>query len=189
MCDQKGSTISINGLELEDFMYIDNCEHSFEKLAKDILPGYLKDLITAINEPKSAEILSGPRYVNQKLLADLELKKDFVCCYVFIENEIPIYVGISRKVIGRILQHINMPNHNAASLAYRMAREKYPHKMSRTDSMKDPKFLEQFSFAQTRLRKMKVAYVEIENDLELYLFEVFASVSLKTSKWNTFRTH
>jgi hypothetical protein len=170
-------------------MRIDNCKNSFEELASKVLPDYLKVLSTAINKPISADTLSGPIYVNQQLLKGLELKKDFVGCYVFIENEKPIYVGISRKVIGRILQHINMPNHNAASLAYRMAREKCPHKMTRIEAMRDPEFLEQFSLAQTRLRKMKIAYVEIENDLELYLFEVFAAMHFQTTEWNTFRTH
>ncbi len=31
--------------------------------------------------------------------------------------------------------------------------------------------------------------VEIDNDFELFLFEVFASMRLNTDTWNTFRTH
>ena len=31
--------------------------------------------------------------------------------------------------------------------------------------------------------------VEIDNDFELFLFEVFASMWLNTDTWNTFRTH
>ena len=36
---------------------------------------------------------------------------------------------------------------------------------------------------------MSVAFIEIENPLELYVFEAFAAMTLGTHEWNTFRTH
>ena len=33
------------------------------------------------------------------------------------------------------------------------------------------------------------AYVDIENPLELYVFEAYAAMALGTFEWNTFRTH
>jgi hypothetical protein len=70
-----------------------------------------------------------------------------------------------------------------------MAAVDYPHEMKRDQAMKDQQFKAVFLSAQSRLRQMKIAFVEIENDLELYVFEVFASMKLGTGTWNTFRTH
>ncbi len=61
--------------------------------------------------------------------------------------------------------------------------------MKRDQAMKDEQFKAVFLSAQGRLRQMRVAFVEINNDLELYVFEVFASMKLDTYTWNTFRTH
>ena len=61
--------------------------------------------------------------------------------------------------------------------------------MKRDQAMKDEQFRAVFFSAQERLRQMRVAFIEITNDLELYLFEVFAAMRLDTDTWNTFRTH
>ncbi len=55
--------------------------------------------------------------------------------------------------------------------------------------MEIPRFKAAFDSAQKYLRNMDVAFVEIENSLELYLFEAFAAIELCTHEWNTFRTH
>ena len=55
--------------------------------------------------------------------------------------------------------------------------------------MKDELFRSAFLSAQGRLREMRVAFIEIANDLELYLFEVVAAMHLDADTWNTFRTH
>jgi hypothetical protein len=34
-----------------------------------------------------------------------------------------------------------------------------------------------------------VAFIAIENDLEIYLFEAFCAMELDAWEWNTFRTH
>ena len=41
----------------------------------------------------------------------------------------------------------------------------------------------------TRIRGMDVAVIEIENPAELYLFEVYAAMELRSAMHNTFRTH
>lgn len=46
-----------------------------------------------------------------------------------------------------------------------------------------------FFQVQKRLRAMNIAFIPIENDLELYVFEVYAAMALDTGTWNTFRTH
>lgn len=63
------------------------------------------------------------------------------------------------------------------------------HEMKREQAMKDDQFRNAFFSGKSKFQRMSVAYVEIENDLELYTFEVYASMKLDTSKWNTFRTH
>lgn len=70
-----------------------------------------------------------------------------------------------------------------------MASGDYPHEMKRDQAMKDDLFQKVFVESQQRLRAMGFAFVEIDNDLELYLFEAYAAMKFDTSKWNTFRTH
>jgi hypothetical protein len=36
---------------------------------------------------------------------------------------------------------------------------------------------------------MTVAFVEIDDDLELYVLEVYAAMKMDTDTWNTLRTH
>jgi len=114
---------------------------------------------------------------------------DFPGCYVFIDAVRPVYVGISRGVVKRLVQHLNSNTHYSASLVYRMASEDYPHEMKRDQAMRDEQFRKVFVAAQERLRTLHVAFIEIGNDLELYLFEVYAAMQLDTDTWNTFRTH
>jgi len=70
-----------------------------------------------------------------------------------------------------------------------MAQDKQPTSGKRSDAMKSPRFQRAFREAQRDLRRLNVAAVVIENPLELHLFEAYAAMKLKTSKWNTFRTH
>jgi hypothetical protein len=114
--------------------------------------------------------------------------QDFSGCYVILEKQ-PIYVGISRGVFGRLRQHVTGRTHFDASRAYRMAQEELPHGKTRGEAMKAPKFVEVFERKRERLRTMDVATIPIENPVELYVFEVYAAMTLGTTKWNTFRTH
>ncbi|MDX9859227.1 MAG: hypothetical protein RBT76_15695 [candidate division Zixibacteria bacterium] len=170
-------------------MPIDNCVHNFEGLAASVLPNHFKLLEAAIRSPAAADAFVGFKSVTKEILVHLKRSTDFPGCYVFIDGETPIYVGISRGVIKRLVQHLNLDSHYSANLVYRMASEDYPHEMRRDQAMKDEQFKTVFFSAQERLRQMKVAFVEINNDLELYLFEVYASMKLDTDIWNTFRTH
>lgn len=170
-------------------MPIDNCIYTFEDLVASVLPSHFKRLEAAIQSPIAAENLVGFKSLTKKLLSRLNRTADFPGCYVFLDGDKPIYVGISRGVIKRLVQHLNFDSHNSAGLLYRMASEDYPHEMKRDQAMKDEQFKAVFFSAQGRLRQMRVAFVEIDNDLELYVFEVFASMNLDTYTWNTFRTH
>ncbi len=170
-------------------MPIDNCSHTFNELAATVLPAHLQRLMTALKAPIAAADFVGFKSASQKALAKVNRKTDFPGCYVFIDEERPVYVGISRGVVKRLVQHLNFESHYTASLVYRMASEDYPHEMKRDQAMKDDQFRSVFLSAQGRLRQTSVAFVEVSNDLELYLFEVLAAMHLDTDTWNTFRTH
>jgi hypothetical protein len=70
-----------------------------------------------------------------------------------------------------------------------MACEKVAHEMTRAEAMKDAAFRQAFNEAQQLLRGCSVAFIEIPNPLELYLFEAYCAMALDTCEWNTFRTH
>ena len=46
-----------------------------------------------------------------------------------------------------------------------------------------------FEERRVYLRFLYAGTVAIENPLELYVFEAYAAMALKTADWNTFRTH
>jgi hypothetical protein len=108
-----------------------------------------------------------------------------------MEHAGPIYAGISRKVLSRIRQHLCGKTHFDASLAYRMAKRmrKTPARLERGDAMQDSTFRKVFDERQAHLRGLRVAFIPIKNDLEIYLFEAFCAMELDTCEWNTFRTH
>jgi predicted GIY-YIG superfamily endonuclease len=115
--------------------------------------------------------------------------EDFRGCYVLLDRGIAFYIGISRKVIARLTQHIKGRTHFDASLAYGMACRERQHKLTRSEAMKNSQFLECFRRAKKRLLAMDAAAVDIDNDLELYLFEAYACMKLGTKDYNSFRTH
>lgn len=72
------------------------------------------------------------------------------------------YVGISRSLVNRLVQHLNFDSHYSASLVYRMASDDFPHEMRRDQAMKDERCAvmkgatcASDSCRQTRLRTMK----------------------------------
>lgn len=170
-------------------MPIDNCQYTFAELAAHVLPAYFARLEAAMRQPIAATALASMNSASKAALRVLGRDKDFPGCYVFLSEAQPVYVGISRTVVRRLVQHLNTESHYSASLVYRMAREEYPHEMKRSQAMKDEQFQSAFMHSQQRLRSMRFAFVEIGNDLELYLFEAYAAMQFDTSTWNTFRTH
>jgi hypothetical protein len=153
------------------------------------LPQHFSRLEEAMRTPLAAENLVGFKTVTRVALERAGKSRDFAGCYVFLDGGKAVYVGISRGVIKRLIQHLNYDSHYSASLVYRMACEEYPHEMKRDQAMKDDQFKKAFLSVKIRLHKMAVAFIEIESDLEQYLFEVYAAMRLDTGKWNTFRTH
>jgi len=170
-------------------MTIDNCQFTFAEMASDILPSHMGRMKRAMLNPHPMTLFGtkglGPRGILDRLGFD----GDFTGCYVLIEKEVPIYVGISRGVVQRLIQHVKGRTHYDATFAYRIASENKAHGLQREAAMKNPAFKSEFNRAKEYLKSLNVAFIEIQNDLELYLFEVYCAMGLKTVKWNTFRTH
>jgi hypothetical protein len=167
---------------------IDTCESTFAELGSVVFPGYMAQIRTALKKPHNLADLCVSGDGVKTILKRLGKNSDFSGCYVLIRDGEPFYVGISRGVVGRLRQHGRGKTEFEATLAYRMACEKSRHKMTRSEAMKDSKFRKKFQEAQGLLNGSKVAFIEIENSLELDLFEAYCAIELNTSKWNTFRT-
>ena len=174
-------------------MPIDDCEHSISTLNSKILPGYLRELRKDMKRPIRARVFCkdglGTKWLLKEHFGNRD--SDFSGCYVFLgRNNRPFYVGISRGVVGRLHQHMHGISHYDASLAFTMARKKMKMEhIPRAACLRKPSFKKQFELAKRALQNAKVATVEIENPLELYLFEAYCAMKFDTSKWNTFRTH
>lgn len=123
---------------------------------------------------------------------DLEVKRkkdgdfkylDFKGLYIFLHKEEPFYVGISRSVVNRILQHIKTgKSHYSASLAYKIACYKLELEgkdMNFTRSELD--YGEFIQPVQERLLDQNIALLPISDDEEMYLFEVYCSLHFDTT--------
>jgi hypothetical protein len=168
---------------------IDDCNNSFSVLATDILPVHFARLKENIKSPFPASWIRESGVGQSILLQRLGRNKDFPGCYVFIEQGNPLYVGISRGVIGRLFQHLTSNNHFSGSLAYYIAKRQNDPGGTREQNMTNVTFRALFNDSQKRLEHCSIATVEIYNAVELHLFEVYAAMELGTGEFNTFRTH
>jgi hypothetical protein len=168
-------------------MPVDGCTHTFEELANEVLPDHMRRMKRAMRHaiPMRTFVDAGAAECRHCL----GQSADFSGCYVLMSGKKPIYAGISRAVIARLRQHVKGKTHFDASLAYRMAKQRAPHKLQRGKAMLDGQFRSEFEQARGRLRRMRVAAIRIDCPVELYAFELYCSMKLDTAKWNTFRTH
>ncbi len=170
-------------------MPIDNCPYTFAELTTNILPKYMAVIRSSIGNPKPMSDFTVKGDGVATIAEKYNLKSDFSGCYVLIDNDKPIYVGISRFVLKRLRQHVIEISHNSATLAYKIACDWKPHDMTRSEAMEDKEFMETFAEALKYINSLDVAFVVIENPVELYIFEAYCALELDTSKWNTFKTH
>lgn len=170
-------------------MPVDQCRHTFDELASTVLPGYLQQLRAAIETPHKAAEFAKVGIGAVAIAKQIGHATDFSGCYVLLEKSTPIYVGISRSVLSRIRQHVSGKSHFDASLVYAVAQRRRPTKGKRSEVMNDAIFGGEFEKAQQYLRGLNVAFIEVSNPLELYVFEAYAAMALDTGEWNTFRTH
>ncbi len=174
-------------------MAIDGCEHTFEDLAHRALPTFMVKLRERIADPLPLGKLNIRGVGRATILRELGLDHDPRGCYVLLDAGRPVYVGISKHVVERLLAHVRGADHFTATLAYRIANHEHPHGMTAAEAMRDKSFKSHFEDARKRLLGWHAAFVEIENPLELYVFQAFCAMELDTGfesgGWNTFETH
>lgn len=114
--------------------------------------------------------------------------------YCFYENGKPLYVGRSRNIRERVLQHRRRSSgHNAAQFAFNIAKKRFEknhpcEKLSREGLSNDDEFACLFTEAKDRVRKMSVRFVKIKDPIEQTIFEVYTHIKLETD-FNDFETH
>ncbi len=94
---------------------------------------------------------------------------------MLLDQNQPVYVGISKHIITRLREHVRGTDHLSATLVYRIAASNHPHGMTAAQAMKDSEFQSRFEEARQYLLSLYVSFVEIDNPLELYLFEPYWS--------------
>jgi len=109
---------------------------------------------------------------------------------IFLHNNKPFYFGISQGVINRILQHIKGKTHNQATLAFNMGLIYYKliNKNDFRGKREDFDFNKYVDPMKDYLLKQKIAFININNDDGLSLFEIYCSIKYKTIL-NSFETH
>jgi len=174
-------------------MPLHDCVHTFQMLSATVLPAHMKRLQAALADPLNMEAFARAGIGVKALLKEFKLPQDFSGCYVLQDQGTPIYVGISRCVFARLRQHVFGKTHHDASLAFRVATTRQSNQtiamLTRSKAMSDPLFAASFKEAQQYLRSMQVAFIAIDNPLELYVFEPYCALELDTHQWNSFRTH
>lgn len=141
------------------------------------------------------EILIKKLHIEKEWLKIKKLKTktrldDFQGIYIIYDENIPFYVGRSNDVIRRIYQHVNGKTDTSATLAFKFGQKLFkienPNlKLKNRRELDFEKYCKPF---QKEMRKFKIVFDQIQNDVELYLFELYASVELKTNQ-NRFKCH
>lgn len=174
-------------------MTIHSCSHNFEDLTHVVLPGYMASLRESMQAPIAMKEFGVPGDGPVTLSRRHGFNADISGCYVLVGKFGSIYVGISRHVFSRLLQHVRPGDHMTATLAYRMAIKHHPFKGTAKEAMETPSFRAQFDREREYLLSLQAAVVSIDNPLELYVFEAFCAMELDTGVeqggWNTFETH
>lgn len=116
--------------------------------------------------------------------------------YLFSEGNRHLYVGRSNRIRGRLGSHCrDSSKHNAASFAFRIARERtgrteasYKTTDSRAALCEDPTFAAAFRDAKAYLRSLHIRSVREEHQVTQALLEIYAAVRLGTP-YNEFATY
>lgn len=116
--------------------------------------------------------------------------------YLFSERGQSIYVGQTRELRRRHGQHTRASSrHNQATLAFILANKaaaEHPDidlGRTRKDLDADPSFAPLFRRARERVAAMEFRFIEIRDPEVRTVFEVYATLALGTSEYNSFETH
>ena len=113
--------------------------------------------------------------------------------YAFYEDSEAIYVGRSNRLRERVREHRSTSSgHESATFAFKLLLEAIGdpggHVPGRTRREVQERYAEEYKKQKERIRKMEVKAVEIEEQETQAVFEIYAILALKTTKYNSFRT-
>jgi hypothetical protein len=151
---------------------------------------FLKGGQVSVTERLLSDNLVSKNWLREYKTKNGKIKFDFKGLYVFVHSKTPIYVGISKGVIGRTLQHVKGHSHNTSTLAYNIGLIRYEiiNGKKYVGGRKEFDFKAEVAPAKIFLLKQKIAFLPILNDEELYLFEIYCAMQLQC--WlNKFETH
>jgi hypothetical protein len=113
--------------------------------------------------------------------------------YLLSEADKDLYVGRSSSGLKKRLRGHTAGTHFSSSFAFLLARDEtnmkptYKKEGSRPELMLHPVFRPAFDRAVERIRNMEVRFIELEDDHQQYLLELYTALQLKTPH-NHFRT-
>ena len=119
--------------------------------------------------------------------------------YVFYENDTPLYVGRSRNLRSRIMQHSRQSSgHTSATFAFLMALDKAKEMQidcsnrTRAALQEAPDFKPIYDATKAKVNQMAVKVIEVTDPIEQSVFEVYVALRLRTIRpygYNDFETH
>ena len=150
--------------------------------------------VVAQMEPLLAELLGGLTYHGPTLRF---LPPTGI--YVFYEHGEAMYVGrvggqSQQTIRTRIRQHtIPSATHNQATFAFRLLLEALDLPMGHGAEMTRPelarRYANEFREQKQRVRNMEVRAVAVTDPVVQTVFEVYAALTLGTTRYNRFETH
>lgn len=156
-------------------MALHDCHYTFEELTLEIFPKYFDCLLTAMESPIHLnDIYTRPNIITSR-----------AGCYVICAGRNPVYVGIAKNISNRILSHLT-PNPTTANLAVRMVAKRLNVSLKAVKKLSN--FNEEFVKSIQELKTYNLSYVEIDNSLEMYIFEPYCAMKLNTQTFNFFDT-
>ena len=160
---------------------------------QEAVPAGFEEIVARL-EPLLEELKGGPGYHGLTLR---NLPKKGV--YVFYEDDRPMYVGrvgsnSKQTVRQRIRQHtIPSSGHNQATFAFRLLQEDLGLPVGHESDLTRPELAEKYKARfleqKQRVRNMEVRVVEIMDPVLQAVFEIYAALTLGTTRYNRFDTH
>jgi hypothetical protein len=141
-------------------------------------------------DKKCSKLLASPKHRMDTLPREMPSAG----VYLLSENGESLYVGRTNKLRNR-LQYHTRNNHNQATFAFLLARERtgktkptYQKSGSRQDLLTQPRFRSAFDAARQRIRKMEVQFIEETDPIRQALLEIYTALRV-SARYNDFDNH
>lgn len=124
-------------------------------------------------------------------------KNDFQGLYIFSEKQkgiyCPVYIGISRAIMRRVLGHCNTPTKYYGTWAYMMAKEEYKAKHPGESKIPDRLISKLIQKKQEYLKTLHCTVFLIDKTEPaqhafMHMLETYCASYFK-AHWNSFKTH